>query len=384
MTDYSRLRLQAKGDPQRLDEILQMQCRERFAGKFPETLKCGGFRFPSLLAAEQATSDALASYHARAVKPSMAVLDMTMGLGIDSFALARAGAKVTAFELDEAKAETAKANAEALGLEVDVRQGDSLEWLKTTDSHYDIVFVDPARRDGSGKRVFALEDCQPDITGENLALIRRHCNTLIVKASPMFDISKIRHELHDDTADILVTELDGECKEVVAVSPGVGNISIYDADEDAEIVFTARAAELRAPYIEDTDLQGLILAEPTAAMMKAGAFGWLCDRYGAVMADRNTHLAFLAEAPNEKMPARMYGIVSVWPFSKDGIRQAIREIGDRAEVAVRNFPMKADELRKRLKIKDGGAGAADRRQRVYGATIAGKRLILLCRPTNNN
>ena len=111
MTDYSRLRLQAKGDPQRLDEILQMQCRERFAGKFPETLKCGGFRFPSLLAAEQATSDALASYHARAVKPSRAVLDMTMGLGIDSFALARAGAKVTAFELDETKAETAKANA---------------------------------------------------------------------------------------------------------------------------------------------------------------------------------------------------------------------------------------------------------------------------------
>ena len=378
--DYELLRLAAKGDVARLDEILQMQCRDTFAGKFPETLKTEGFRFPSLLVAQQATSDALAAYHARLAEPGMKVLDMTLGLGIDSFAFARRGAEVTAFDLDENKVTAARDNAALMGLTVDARQGDSVEWLQQTTETYDIIFADPARRSTQGRKLYALSDCMPDITGQNLKLIRAHCRTLIVKASPMCDVSKLRLDLQDERADIHITAVKGECKELLAVSPGTGRLTVYEASDDSEYTFTEEDLSLPVAYLADVaDIAQMTLAEPTAPIMKAQVFGWLCQRYGAVMADRNTHIAFLRSVKGP-MPADLFAVRAVYPFSKEGIRQVRQCVGDRAEVAVRNFPLKADDLRKRLGIRDGGA-AAGNPVRIYGLTIGGKKLLLVTEPT---
>ena len=377
--DYELLRLAAKGDVARLDEILQMQCRDTFAGKFPETLKTEGFRFPSLLVAQQATSDALAAYHARLAEPGMKVLDMTLGLGIDSFAFARRGARVTAFDLDENKVAAARDNSALMGLAVDARHGDSVEWLQQTSETYDIIFVDPARRSIQGRKLYALSDCMPDVTGENLKLIRAHCCTLIVKASPMCDVSKLRLDLQDESADVHITAVKGECKELLAVSPGKGLLTVYEASDQSEYMFTQEDMKLPEAYLAaEDDIAQMTLAEPAAPIMKAQVFGWLCQRYDALMADRNTHIAFLRSV-KRPMPADLFAVRAVYTFSKEGIRQLKQRVGDRAEVAVRNFPLKADELRKRLGIKDGGA-VADKPIRVYGITIGGKKLLLVTEP----
>lgn len=128
--DFNRLRLKYHGDPEKMDEILQRECRYKTASKLPETLTCAAFRFPSLAVAEMATSDAVAAIHAAMIPEGSQVLDMTCGLGIDSFRFARKAARVTAVELDHAAYTAACHNAAALGLSnVRVIKGDSIAWL---------------------------------------------------------------------------------------------------------------------------------------------------------------------------------------------------------------------------------------------------------------
>lgn len=138
--DYSRERLAAAGDPARLDAILQAELRERAASKLPLTLSCSEFRFPTALSAEQATGDHLAALHAALVEPESTVLDMTCGLGIDAFHIARRALSVTAIDIDSRCAEAVNMNARALGLDnVEGVCADSTEWLRLTDRKFDVI-----------------------------------------------------------------------------------------------------------------------------------------------------------------------------------------------------------------------------------------------------
>lgn len=369
--DTARLRLRHHGDPAMLFAALQIDCRRHAARKLSETLRCREFLFPTALSAEQSTSDALARFHATLIEPGERVVDLTAGLGIDAFHLARRAAAVTAIDIDPNVAEALSYNAEVLGISnLTAICGDATDWLSATEERFDTIFIDPARRGERGERLFALAQCSPDVTAM-LPAMRRAAKRLIVKASPMLDVSHTIAELPGVT-DLYCLGTATECKELTAVvdlcsdaqqepvihavTPGHPSMSFRRSEEGAA------GAQYAAPE------PGMTLHEPLPAVMKAAPFNLLCERYGLGKIGRDTHLYVGRELPD--CPTRQYRIAAVYEFSKRGIAECRREF-PQGNVAARGFIVGAEELARRLKLKPGGD------VKVFGVTTAaGKRLLV--------
>lgn len=373
--DFNRMRLKHHGDPAMMDEILQRECRYKTSSKLPETLKCADFRFPSLAVAEMSTSDAVASVHASMIPAGCRVLDMTCGLGIDTFHFARKCFEVITVELDSHSALTARHNAEALGLtNVSVVEGDSIDFLESTDRIFDVIFVDPARRNASGRH-FMLKECSPDIL-PHLPMILSHCRTLIIKASPMIDIKATVSELGRD-CEVTVIGTAKECKEIVftinSETPAVNRPSILkvEALTVGHTIFTYLPAEETEATVEYAPpVVGSYLYEPYPAVMKGGGMKIVGEKFGVARLHSNTNL-FTSTDRRMVFPGHCFEIIDVYPFS----RQSVKTISQKYKtinVATRNFPLTAPQLSAKLKTKDGG----DRM--LFGTTAPdGSKLLVI-------
>ena len=280
--DPDRLRLKHAGDARLAAAIDHIQALRKAARKLPSTLaESPGFAFPSTLAAEQSTSDALAAFHASLIAPGDSVLDMTCGLGIDAFHLARKASSVTACELQPRLAE------------------DSVRYLAETHRIFSVIFIDPARRGDHGRRLFALADCAPDVTAL-LPLMFSKAETVIIKASPMLDITHTIAELTNVDL-IAATGTARECKELLirCRKDYLGPITIADVivDEsrpDAEPMLFSYSPEMESeaePAYTGNPLPGQYLLEPWAPVMKSAPFRLLSARFSALKAAVNTHLS---------------------------------------------------------------------------------------------
>ena len=377
------LRLAVHGRSDGIDyeaAITQIECRRKFAAKLQQTLAAfPRFYFPSVLAGEQATSDLLAAYHCGMIPRRATVADLTAGLGIDVFHLATRADNVTAVELDHNRAEALRYNAEGLRLDnISVVEGDCADFVDrciASGTHFDAVFIDPARRGADGSRVFALNGCQPDVCAL-IDKLRQMCRFLLIKASPMLDITQVLREL-PHTTDIYVTGTSTECKEIVADV-------IFDNKHTSEPVihvmtplydfsFT-QSEEASATPDYDLPVAGEYLYEPGAAVMEAAPFKLLSQRYGLKKLHPNTHL-YHSAARIADFPGETWRIDRVADFSSHEIKAISRQY-DRLNIATRNFDMPADTLRKKLKVKDGGT------QRLIAATLAdnSKAMLLLSTP----
>lgn len=366
---YDMMRLRAAGDPKRLDEILQEECREKTRDKLPQTLLCDGFKFPTLLSAEQCTSDSLAEQHSLHVNPGDEVLDMTCGLAIDAFHIARRAARVTAIDIDPKVADAARDNARALGLaNVDVICADSVVWLGESGRRFDVIFIDPARRSSDGRRLRALADCSPDVTS-CLSLLKERSDKLIVKASPMLDVAMTVKELGGD-ADIMVYGAKGECKELTAIVPGNGLITVTTPGRTDFSFTLAEEAAAKAPLA--LPVEGDRLFEPSAAAMKTGAFNLLATRFELKKLDKNTHL-YLGDSHVGDFPGTSRRIVRVERYSKHISSEMKSLLADGADVTVRNFLLTAEALASKLGITRGGKG----RRRLYGVRCGSAKLLLM-------
>lgn len=373
--DFNKLRLKYAGNAEKMDEILQAECRYKTARKLPDTLACEEFRFPSLAVAEMATSDAVAREHCRLVSPGDRVLDMTCGLGIDTFAFARAGCDVTAVELDSVTAREIVHNAAALGLdEIRIINGDSVRWLEeNTCESFDTIFIDPARRDNRGRH-FALADCAPDVTS-CLDLLLARCRRLVIKSSPMLDIAAVRRELPVGQSTLLIGTR-SECKELVTVIPGDGSITCITLLSDNrrnEFTFDP-ADEAAATTVLGIPAAGGFLYEPYPAVMKSGAVKLLSTRFRVSKLHTNTHL-YYSPAPVPDFPGDEFFIEDIIPFDKKGIKNVAARYPV-INVATRNFPLSAPDLARRLKIKDGG----DRK--LFGTTVSNSERVMIISQTS--
>ena len=376
--DTSRLLLRHGSDPELRFCIMQIGCRRQAARKLPDTLRNQRFQFPTTLSAEQCTSDALAKFHASLVNLGETVLDMTAGLGIDAFHIAATASHVTAIDMNPDVAEALGHNAEALGVtNLEAVCADSVEWLKSTGRTFDTIFIDPARRGQSGRRLFALADCTPDVTSL-LPLLRQRCRRLIVKASPMLDVSQTLREL-PDTQILYVTGTRHECKELVAVcdftvtrqsNPTIVALTA-DGDIWSELRFTASEERVADASFADPE-PDMILYEPYPAVLKSGAFRILCQLYGCAKLHASTHL-YLSSGAIAGFPGTPYGIEAIIPFNSGEIKRVKDRIPS-ASVATRNFILSADELRKKLKLKE------DSRRRIIGTTSQSGRILIVIHP----
>ncbi len=375
--DPVKLRLKWQGKlPWANLAILQIECRRKSRKKLAEELTCPTFFFPTALSAEQCTSDILADFHASLIRPGNTLLDLTCGLGIDVYHAACRASEVTAVDMNPEITEAVIHNAAALGRDnITAVTADCREFIKNTDKHYDVVFIDPARRGTNGERIYRLADCSPDVTSM-LGDIAAVSNRLIVKASPMLDITQVLREL-PDTTDIYVTGTSTECKEIVA------DITFDNRHSSEPVIHVmtplydfsfTQSEEASATPDYELPAAGEYLYEPGAAVMKAAPFRLLSQRYGLKKLHPNTHL-YHSAARITDFPGDTWHIDRVADFSSHEIKAISRQY-DRLNIATRNFDMPADTLRKKLKVKDGGT------QRLIAATLAdnSKAMLLLSPP----
>ncbi len=375
--DPVKLRLKWQGKlPWANLAILQIECRRKSRKKLAEELTCPTLFFPTALSAEQCTSDILADFHASLIRPGDTLLDLTCGLGIDVYHAACRASEVTAVDMNPEITEAVIHNAAALGHDnITAVTADCREFIKNTDKHYDIVFIDPARRGTNGERIYRLADCSPDVTSM-LGDIAAVSNRLIIKASPMLDITQVLREL-PDTTDIYVTGTSTECKEIVA------DITFDNRHSSEPVIHVmtplydfsfTQSEEASATPDYDLPAAGEYLYEPGAAVMTAAPFRLLSQCYGLKKLHPNTHL-YHSAARITDFPGDTWHIDRVADFSSHEIKAIARQ-HDRLNIATRNFDMSADTLRKKLKVKDGGT------QRLIAATLAdnSKAMLLLSPP----
>ncbi len=376
--------------PFALDQIRGWQTARR---KLPAWAAREGLIYPPHLSMEQCSSEATAQLKADIVArlcPERRLLaDLTGGFGVDFSYLARGFDKAVYVERQEKLCAIARHNLALLGLtQAEVVCADSTEYLERM-APVDLIFIDPARRDSHGGRTFAIADCVPDVIALRPLLVRK-ARRLLLKLSPMLDWHKAVEDVGAVT-DVFVVAVDGECKELLLlVQPGhAGGPRLHCVDDGKEwdylpqplprrgvptgrngcSLFKVFDASVSTPSLWE-GRGGSFLLLPSASIMKAGCFAELERAFGLRQLAPNSHL-FLSEKPVEGFPGRTFRLSAVSSFNKKELRQALAGI-DKANLAVRNFPMTVEELRRKLKLKDGGD------HYIYATTDAeGHHLLLI-------
>lgn len=370
--DPARLRLKYHGSNECWIEeaITHIECLRKCGNKFG---KARPDLMPSTLSVEQATSEKVAQLHGEIARKLIGnphnILDMTCGLGIDLHALSDTfQCRSTGIEINPKLANAATYNFRNNPL-VDIVNADSVKWLESSpdNTKFDLIFIDPARRDDAGQRVFNIHHCQPDVA-EMLPLLAAKCSYAMVKLSPMLDVTQTLRDLPPIT-ELHIVDDNGECRELLAV------LDFSYGSKEAEPLITIHSGDKTLSFTPAEERQrqeqygapiaGMWLFEPSPACMKAHPFATLCELYGLKKLHPNTNL-FIADTPSYNLPGKWYEIEAVHDFASSVIKTLGKSI-THADIAVRNFPFKAEGLQRRLKIKSGG------RHRIIGATIGEPR-----------
>lgn len=307
-------------------------------------------------------------------------VDLTGGFGVDfSYIASRLGVNSMYVERQAHLCEAAKENFGRLGLKnAIVKNGDGIEVLHSfaskkeaaasdslgitedqsqsllkTNLGLKLIFIDPARRDDAGNKVVSLKDCTPDVTLLQEEMLSK-ADYVIIKLSPMLDWHRAVSELNC-VQEVHIISVNNECKELLLVlsARNMGNLRIYCVNDAQSFVCEESDMESSSVKIAPSTFEEMqYLYEPNASLMKAGCFSVLSERYDARMLSKNSHL-FVSQAPIEAFPGRSFRIIAVSSFNKKELKRQLSGI-TKANIATRNFPLSVAELRKRLKLKDGG------------------------------
>lgn len=358
-SDTTRLLLQASRYPE-IDmpfAVEQILARRQIKEKLPAWYANKGLVFPSKIAAEQCSSELTGLYKQRLVKESDHLCDLTGGLGIDSYFYSLKTRKVTYIERFESYVEAARSNFAHLGAEnITVMNGQGEDLAKEIKD-VDVFYLDPARRGDGNKRVFALTDCEPDLTVLRSVLLNL-APVIIAKLSPMADISHTL-ALLPETVRVHVVSVKNECKELLFVldrtpidpsSVSITCVNLLSADQSQEFTFTLdEERNVQPVYAHEA---GQFLYEPHASILKAGAYKMISSRYEVKKLHVNSHL-YTSDTLRTDFPGRLFEIDEVIPFTSAVSKKIAKNI-PQANITVRNFPLTVDALRSKTKIKEGG------------------------------
>ena len=385
--DVAHLALHPSKDPQ-VDMAVALQQiagRQKAREKLPEWYATEGVLYPKKVSMEQCSSSQTADYKASLVEGE-SFADFSGGFGVDTVALAQKFDKGWYVEPQQELCELFQHNCKVLDINnVNIING-TMEDHIADIGPVNTLYLDPSRRDVHGRKVVALEDCVPNLLEWKERLLAK-CNTLMVKLSPMIDIFQALRDM-PETYAVHVIAVEGECKEVVfllkrdenlvngtcrdaarRVSTTDPTIIAVDINKvQALSVETTLETERTTPPRIATEL-GAYLYEPNAAVMKAGIFNALSQQFQIVKLAKNTNL-FTANELHEDFPGRIFRIEAVHEFHPRKTSKELSHLAN-ASIAVRNFPMTAEELRKVLKIKDGNACY------LFGCTLWNDKRVIL-------
>ena len=295
------------------------------------------------------------------------MVDLTGGFGVDFSFMSRRFRHAIYVERNEHLCAIARHNFLLLGMtNAEICCADAAEYLQNM-CHVDLIFLDPARRDSHEGRTYALEDCSPNVVKMCAELLKK-AHFIVLKLSPMLDWHCAVAQL-EGVVEVHVVSTGGECKELLLVLGHSGRpLRLFCSNDN--MVFSCPAIDsTTVPLCDDVPVAGRYLLVPDASVMKAGCFAAVALRFGLEQIDVNSHL-YVSAVPVEKFPGKQFIIRSVSGMNKAELRRALRGI-TQANIAVRNFPLTAVELRRRLKLKDGGG------LYIFATTIKGRHLLFL-------
>lgn len=384
--------------------VVQIRGRARVKDKLPSWYREEQLFYPSVLATEQCSSEPAALYKQGLAGDSDVLCDLTGGLGVDAFFFSQKVKRVVYVEKNEDCCEAARHNMSVLGVTgMEIIHGDAMKMVEqkapsVMAAH--VFYVDPSRRK-AGQRAFSLRDCEPDLT-LYMPLLLENGRKVIAKLSPMLDVTAVLNQL-PDIREVHILSVKNECKELLIVAqsarrdnppllsqaeapcPGTDSLSGSFAGDLTPIFCVNREASGTMPPFQFNLAEerasvpsfaaypaGRYLYEPNVSILKAGAFKTVAVRFGLKKLHVDSHL-YTSDRLLSAFPGRCFEIEAVIPFRGRVVKQLSADI-PQANIAVRNFPLSVDELRKRTRIADGGD------LYLFGSTLSDHRKVLFqCR-----
>lgn len=323
--------------------------------KIPRWAETDGLLFPPRLSMEQCSSQQTALYKRGVVERLLEgqcqrMMDLTGGFGIDFSYMAPLFREAIYIEQQEQLCQIAQHNFQLLGLQhAEVRNAQSQDVLAAYGEP-SLIYADPARRDDAGRKVVLLQDCQPDVVALQDELMA-HARVVMLKLSPMLDIQQALRQLRC-VREVHVVSVDGECKELLLV--------MYQQEAPLRYYCVNITDHVQETVVEEVSVRPVIsgqqmayLYEPNASILKAGVQDALCNIYKVEKLHAFSHL-FTSDRLIEDFPGRKFRILGRSDFSKQGVRNLLAGV-KQANITVRNFPATVQELRKKLKLADGGS-----------------------------
>ncbi len=397
--------------PSALDQIAGWQIARK---KLPQWASCEGIVYPPHISMEQCSSQFTAQYKSEIAQTLLApaatvrarvsdsgesdnqttksepqlsdspesdtlvarssMVDLTGGFGVDFSYLARGFSQATYVERQRHLCDLAEHNMAALGLDqARIVCGDGVEYLRQMGP-VDFIYLDPARRDEHGSRTYAIEDCTPNVFELRDLLLVKSQYTL-VKLSPMLDWRKAVADFDGAVREVHIVATGNECKELLLVlgqqvheEPSAPRVFCVNDNQRIDYDSAAYTQGLRIggkPLPEAKNY----LYEPNASIMKAGCFDLVEERFGVTQVGPSSHL-FVSATPVADFPGRGFAIEAIGGMNKKDIKRLLNGT-KQANIAVRNFPLTAPQLRKKLKLADGGPVY------LFGTTMQGCDHVLL-------
>ena len=346
----------------------QIAGRQKARTKIPSWAAIDGITYPPHLSMEQCSSEQTARYKAKIAGTGDRIVDLTAGFGVDMAFMAEGFSEAIHIEQMEQLCAISSANYEVLGLNhIKVVNGNGGDYLHQLD-HADMIFIDPARRDEHGARTYGIADCTPNVL-EIIDEMLEKAPRVMIKLSPMLDWQKAATDV-GRVSQVHIVSVANECKELLLVVERDSKpLQIFCVNDDQ--VFSYSSTDEIGNFTPQTS-EPQYLYEPNASVMKAGCFQLLSTRFGMSQPDKNSHL-FLSDKPIADFPGRGFTIERTSTMNKKELKTALAGISQ-ANIATRNFPLSVAELRKRLKLKDGGDTY------IFATTSAQKgHLLLVCR-----
>lgn len=378
--ETSRLLLSASRHPgiDMKEAAAAIDARRRIKDKIPSWYAIPAIEYPGSLSLEQCSSEAAALYKQRFVNEGDLVADITGGLGVDSWALSRRASRLLYFERQQPLSDAARSNFALLGADnIEVNCADSLDFLekacKEGGCQFNLIYADPARRGGADRRVYAIEDCEPDIISlkERLFSIS---DRLLVKISPMADISRTIGQI-PEAEEIHIVAVGGEVKELLVYCSGAGRdggcrIEARDLKRKWTFGFNPQEESEAASLFTDQPLD--YIYQPSKAILKSGAYKLCGSRYGLRKFAPSTHL-YTSDALVSEFPGKIFRAVEVMEWGKPAIKH-LRGNYRALEMTALNFPLDTAALRKRIGIADGG------REHLFAFTCGDRKMCVVAEP----
>ena len=337
--------------------------------KFPAFYNTEDILYPPKLNLEQTSSEITARYKASLIKGNTGI-DITGGLGIDSYFLSRNFKNFIYCEINKELAEIASHNFQILNAEnIRVEQGNGIEFLKKQRENFDWIYSDPARRDDSGGKVFKLEDCEPNLP-ENLDFLFQKSDNILIKTSPILDISAGINELKS-VRKIHIVAVRNEVKELLWILKkdfkGTSEIECINFEKNQIQKFSGNVNAEETASLANPEK---FLFEPNAAIMKSGLYNLLAVRTSTKKLHPHSHLYTSDKIID--FPGRKFQIIEFEEYRSLHLKKKLKSI--KANITTRNFPESVEQIRKKFKIKEGGVDYI-----FFTTNPDGKKIVIFCK-----